>query len=151
VVEKGGRVDARAGAASRSASGRPDAVDQQRDSATRRALGTSRAHRTLSLHAGEAVKEESPDSIVTYVNHPPTEYQIPGSSMWSPSTAPESRARLPAYLARLHSIAGEQPLLLAKMGLDSQASGTGSKPCLDWQLRAAFDKASAASRCILDR
>src|SRR5207247_782787 len=45
------------------------------------------------------------------------------------------------YLARLQNLAGERPLMLSEIGLDSSANGEAAQArLLDWQLRATFDK-----------
>jgi cellulose synthase/poly-beta-1,6-N-acetylglucosamine synthase-like glycosyltransferase len=46
-----------------------------------------------------------------------------------------------AYLARLHSLAGDRPLFLAELGLDSHRNGAEAQArSLEWQLRAVFEK-----------
>jgi GT2 family glycosyltransferase len=51
----------------------------------------------------------------------------------------ESQECLEAYLARLHNIAGDRPLVMAEIGLDSYRHGQGAQAhALDWQLRTAF-------------
>jgi GT2 family glycosyltransferase len=90
----------------------------------------------------EVVKEESPDSIVTYVNHPPTEYlSLPFLDVVAFNVYLNREPDFRAYLARLHSLSGERPLLLAEIGRDSQELGEAEQMrYLDWQLRAAFEK-----------
>src|ERR671927_314719 len=59
-----------------------------------------------------AVKAEDPDGLVSYVNYPSTEYlQLPFVDFVSFNIYLEERNRLEAYLARLHNIAGDLPLL----------------------------------------
>jgi cellulose synthase/poly-beta-1,6-N-acetylglucosamine synthase-like glycosyltransferase len=99
---------------------------------------TERYLRTLY----EAVKEEAPDAMVTYVNHPPTEYlNLPFLDVVAFNVYLNREEDFRAYMARLHSLAGERPLLLAEMGRDSQESGEAEQMrYLDWQLRAVFEK-----------
>jgi GT2 family glycosyltransferase len=86
-------------------------------------FGRSRVERYLK-QLYRAVKVEDPDSIVTYVNYPSTEYlQLPFLDLVCFNVYLESQERLEAYLARLHNIAGERPLLMSEMGLDSIRHG----------------------------
>src|SRR5207253_10734850 len=51
----------------------------------------------------------------------------------------ESQDRLKAYLARLQNLAGNRPLLLGEVGLDSRRHGEVSQAqVLEWQIRTAF-------------
>lgn len=87
-----------------------------------------------------AAKQEDPDALVTYVNFPTTEYlQLPFLDLVCFNVYLEQRERLEAYLARLQNIAGERPLLLAEMGLDSRGNGEEAQgKSLEWQIRSAF-------------
>lgn len=70
------------------------------------------------------VKEASGGGLVTYVNHPPTEYlNPPFIDVVSYNIYLENKGDFGAYLARLHSLAGDKPLFLAELGLDSAAHG----------------------------
>ena len=88
----------------------------------------------------DAVKAESPEALVTYVNFPTTEYlRLPFLDLVCFNVYLESEERLAAYLARLQNLAGERPLLLAELGLDSQRNGVERQAqSLDWQLRTTF-------------
>jgi len=87
-----------------------------------------------------AAKTEDPGGLVTYVNYPSTEYlELPFVDLHCFNVYLEREDRLAAYLARLQSIAGDSPLLLAEIGLDSRRNGeAGQARALDWQLRSAF-------------
>src|SRR5207245_1835876 len=51
----------------------------------------------------------------------------------------ESQDRFEAYLARLQNIAGDRPLLMSELGLDSlRHSESAQARSLDWQVRTAF-------------
>src|SRR3989449_1836892 len=68
-----------------------------------------------------AAKEEDPDGLVTYVNYPTTEYlELPFLDLVCFNVYLESQDRLQAYLARLQNLAGDRPLLLGEVGLDSR-------------------------------
>jgi GT2 family glycosyltransferase len=72
----------------------------------------------------QAVRKEDPQALVTYVNYPSTEYlQLPFLDLLAYNVYLESPERLAAYLARLHNVAGERPLLMAEIGLDSIRNG----------------------------
>ncbi len=92
-----------------------------------------------------AVRTEDPEALVTYVNYPSTEYlDLPFLDFVSFNVFLESRAPLAAYLARLHHIAGERPLLLTEVGLDSLRNGDAAQArTIDWQIRTSFAEGCA--------
>jgi glycosyltransferase involved in cell wall biosynthesis len=102
-------------------------------------LGRGRIERFLA-RLYRAVKAEDPDSLVTYVNYPSTEYlQLPFLDFVSFNVYLETQDTLEAYLARLHTIANDRPLIMAELGLDSLRHGeAGQARVLDWQVRTAF-------------
>ena len=87
-----------------------------------------------------AVKAEHPGALVTYVNFPTTEYlQLPFVDFVSFNVYLESRETLEPYLDRLQNLAGEKPLVMAEIGLDSHRNGDAKQAhSLDWQVRTAF-------------
>src|SRR5439155_11306637 len=87
-----------------------------------------------------AAKEEDPDGLVTYVNYPTTEYlDLPFLDLVCFNVFLESQDRLRAYLARLQNLAGDRPLILTEIGLDSRRHGEVTQAhVLDWQIRTAF-------------
>ncbi len=87
-----------------------------------------------------AAKAEDPQALVTYVNFPTTEYlQLPFLDLVCFNVYLETRDRLEAYLARLQNLAGEKPLLMAEIGLDSLRNGLSRQAeSLEWQVRTAF-------------
>jgi glycosyltransferase involved in cell wall biosynthesis len=87
-----------------------------------------------------AAKDEDPRCLVTYVNYPSTEYlQLPFLDFACFNVYLESQKCLDAYLARLHNIAGDRPLVMAEMGLDSLRNGEEAQAqVLDWQIRTSF-------------
>ncbi|TMA68302.1 MAG: glycosyl transferase, partial [Deltaproteobacteria bacterium] len=71
-----------------------------------------------------AVKAEDPNALVTYVNYPTTEYlHLPFLDLVTFNVYLESENQLDGYLARLHNIAGDRPLLMSEIGLDSLRNG----------------------------
>jgi GT2 family glycosyltransferase len=93
----------------------------------------------------EVTKDEDPDGLATYVNYPSTEYLQPDFvDLVCVNLYLESEERFERYLARLHTIAGEKPLLVAELGLDSRRHGEARQAeLLERQVRAAF-----ASGCV---
>jgi glycosyltransferase involved in cell wall biosynthesis len=87
-----------------------------------------------------AVKDEDPDGLVTYVNYPTTEYlQLPFLDLVCFNVYLESQECYAAYLARLQNLAGDRPLLMSEIGLDSLRHGKEAQArMLDWQIRTSF-------------
>jgi GT2 family glycosyltransferase len=88
----------------------------------------------------QAVKDEDPGALVTYVNFPTTEYlQLPFVDFVSFNVYLETREKLEGYLARLQNIAGDKPLVMAEIGLDSMRNGEEAQArTLEWQIRSTF-------------
>jgi GT2 family glycosyltransferase len=94
-----------------------------------------------------AAKSEDPDALVTYVNYPSTEYlQLPFLDLVCFNVYLESPDRLASYLARLHHIAGDRPLLMGELGLDSIRHGElGQATGLEEQVHTVFSCGSAGA------
>jgi glycosyltransferase involved in cell wall biosynthesis len=88
----------------------------------------------------QVAKEEDPTALVTYVNFPSTEYlQLTCFDFVCFNVYLESQPSLDAYLARLQNIAGDRPLVMGEVGLDSRRNGEAAQArVLDWQVRTAF-------------
>ncbi|MBI2953626.1 MAG: glycosyltransferase [Chloroflexi bacterium] len=84
------------------------------------------------------VRDEDPSAIVTYVNYPTTEYlQLPFLDLVCFNVYLESQNRLEAYLARLQNIAGDRPLVISEIGLDSLRHGElAQAQSIEWQIRS---------------
>src|SRR5256712_12853329 len=104
-----------------------------------RYIGGSAVERYLG-RMYQVVKEEDPDGLVTYVNSPTTEYlRLPFLDLVCFNVCLESQDRFESYLARLQNIAGDRPLLMSELGLDSlRHSESAQARSLDWQVRTAF-------------
>jgi GT2 family glycosyltransferase len=91
-------------------------------------------------HLYRIAKQEDPSGLVTYVNYPSTEYLcLPFLDFICFNVYLESQERLEPYLARLHTIATERPVVMAEVGLDSLRHGESKQAqVLDWQVRTAF-------------
>jgi len=87
-----------------------------------------------------AVKDEDPQGLVTYVNYPSTEYlHLPFLDFVCFNVYLESREALAAYIGRLQVLAGDRPLVIAEIGLDSRRNGLEAQAAmLDWQIRTVF-------------
>jgi GT2 family glycosyltransferase len=85
-------------------------------------------------------KKEDPEALVTYVNYPTTEYlQLPFLDFYCFNVYLEDQDRLKGYLQRLQNIAGDRPLVMGEIGLDSRRNGEKKQAeILDWQIRTAF-------------
>jgi GT2 family glycosyltransferase len=102
-------------------------------------LGHSRVERYLK-QLYQVVKAEAPGSLVTYVNYPSTEYlRLPFLDLFCFNVYLESEERLSSYLARLQNLAGDRPLIMAEIGLDSLRHGEDAQAnTLYSQIRTAF-------------
>jgi O-antigen biosynthesis protein len=87
-----------------------------------------------------AAKQEDPEGLVTYVNYPSTEYlELPFLDLVCFNVYLESQGRLDAYLAKLHNLAVDRPLVMGEIGLDSlRKSEAAQARVLDWQIRTSF-------------
>jgi glycosyltransferase involved in cell wall biosynthesis len=87
------------------------------------------------------VKAIDPHALVSYANFPSTEYLVFDQLDFVCFNVylhrePDFRR----YLLRLHSLAGDQPLVLTEFGIDSLREGReGQAAILAWQTRAAFE------------
>jgi hypothetical protein len=109
-------------------------------------LGAKRIERYLK-RMFEAVKEEDPDAVVTYVNYPTTEYlQLDFLDLLAFNVYLEDRHSFDAYLARLHHLAGDRPLLMSEIGLDSLRNGLEEQArSLKNQVRTTFEAGCAGA------
>jgi GT2 family glycosyltransferase/sugar lactone lactonase YvrE len=103
--------------------------------------GHQRVTRFLQDLCADA-RSASPDSLLTYVNYPPTEYlELDCFDICAFNVYLHREADLRAYLARLQQIAGQRPLLLAEAGADSIRQGTDGQAAITaMHIRAAFEE-----------
>src|SRR2546425_1534810 len=94
-----------------------------------------------------AAKVEDPAGLVTYVNYPSSEYlQLPFLDLVCFNAYLESQKRFAAYLARLQNIAGDRPLIMSEIGLDSLRHGERTQAkVLERQIRTAFASGCAGA------
>jgi glycosyltransferase involved in cell wall biosynthesis len=85
-------------------------------------------------------KSQDPQGLFTYVNYPSTEYlNIDFADLFCFNVYLENREHLSNYVAHLHNIAGDRPLILTELGLDSLRHGEQKQAeVLHWQVQTAF-------------
>ena len=88
----------------------------------------------------EDVKAAAPDSLLTYVNFPPTEHlELNAFDVFAYNVYLHRETELRSYLARLQHLAGTRPLLLAEAGADSLREGRDGQACITaTHLKTAF-------------
>ncbi len=91
------------------------------------------------------VKAEDPNTLVTYVNFPTTEFlNLDFVDFYSFNVYLENEENLRAYLARLQTLSTTKPLVLAEVGLDSLRNGElQQSQSLQWQLAAIYECGAA--------
>lgn len=94
-----------------------------------------------------ACKLEDPAGLVTYANYPSTEYlDLSFCDFLSFNVYVEKQPALEAYLARLHNLAGDRPLVVSELGLDAHRNGNEKQAqAIDWQVRASFASGCAGA------
>ena len=92
-------------------------------------------------------KSAAPDSLITYVNYPPTEYlDLPFLDVAAFNVYLHEESELRAYVAHLHHIAGNKPLLLAEAGADAVRHGEEGQAALTaMQLRVAYNEGACGA------
>jgi O-antigen biosynthesis protein len=91
------------------------------------------------------IKEEDPESIVTYVNYPTTEYlHLPFLDFLCFNVYLENQSAFDDYLRRLQNIAGNRPLVMGEIGLDAMRNGEEKQAStLEWQTQSVFQSGCA--------
>lgn len=94
-----------------------------------------------------ACRREDPLGLVTYANYPSTEYvSLPFLDFISFNVYLETQQKLEAYIARLHNIAGDRPLVISELGLDALRNGADQQArVIDWQVRSTFASGCAGT------
>ena len=92
-------------------------------------------------------KSAAPDSLITYVNYPPTDYlELPFLDVAAFNVYLHKQRELRAYVARLHHIVGNKPLLLAEAGADSIRQSEERQAALTaMQLRVAYNEGACGA------
>jgi glycosyltransferase involved in cell wall biosynthesis len=99
----------------------------------------------------EVVREEDPHRLVTYANYPTTEFlPLDCLDFLTVNVFLEDRAAFRRYLTRLHHLAGDRPLVLGEMGVDSGDDRRGEArqaSVIDWQVETALER-GVAGTCL---
>ncbi len=100
-------------------------------------------HRRIERHLerlAALVHRRDPAALVTYANYPTTEYlELPFLDFVSFNVYLDAPDRFDAYLARLQNIAGERPLVMSEIGMDSVHHGdAGQAALLGQKVEAVF-------------
>ncbi len=96
-----------------------------------------------------AVRAEHPKALVSYANFPSTEYlTIDFTDFVCFNVYLHDETAFRRYVARLHNLAVDRPLVLTEFGVDSVRQGEeGQRDILSWQVHAAF-AAGVAGTCV---
>jgi GT2 family glycosyltransferase len=91
------------------------------------------------------VKSEDPHALCTYVSFPTTEFlELPFLDFFCFNVYLESKETFEAYLSRLQNLAGDRPLVMAEVGLDSLRNGEQQQAAfLSQQIRSTFQGGAA--------
>jgi glycosyltransferase involved in cell wall biosynthesis len=86
------------------------------------------------------VKDEHPGALVSYANYPSTEYlTIDFTDFLCFNVYLHDETAFRRYIARLHNLALDKPLVLTEFGIDSMRAGEEEQAhTLSWQVSAAF-------------
>jgi GT2 family glycosyltransferase len=95
----------------------------------------------------DTVKNIDPDALVSYANFPSTEYlETDFLDFLAFNVYLHREADFRRYLSHLHNLAGDRPLVLTEIGIDSIRNGTAFQAeALSWQLRASFESGVAGT------
>jgi GT2 family glycosyltransferase len=95
----------------------------------------------------DVVRQRDPEALVGYANFPSTEYlETDFTDFLAFNVYLHREADLRRYLYRLHTLAGDRPLVLTEFGIDSNREGLETQAAtLSWQLQAAFTMGAAGT------
>jgi GT2 family glycosyltransferase len=95
----------------------------------------------------DTAKAIDPLTLATYANYPPTEY-LPTdfADFYACNVYLHAESAYHRYVARLHNLAGDKPLVLSEFGMDAIRSGEDYQAeTLSWQVRTAFEMGAAGT------
>jgi GT2 family glycosyltransferase len=100
----------------------------------------ARRIRSFVARLCDVTKRVDPGVAVTYVNYPTTEYlELEFLDFVCFNVFLERPETFQRYLHRLQNVAGDRPLVLTEIGLDSATHGEQAQAeTIDWQVRSAF-------------
>ncbi|MEA2273997.1 MAG: hypothetical protein QOI98_2705, partial [Solirubrobacteraceae bacterium] len=143
-------IEARLRAGVRSCAGHPAvlcyAVGNEIPTSVVRWHGPRRTERFLERLC-RATRQEDPSALVTYVNYPSTEYlHLPFLDLLCFNVFLEEDAPFEGYVSRLQNLAGDRPLVLSEIGLDSRRNDEGAQArVLSRQLRTSYGLGAAGA------
>src|SRR6266850_5587494 len=93
------------------------------------------------------VREAHPEALVSYANFPSTEYlTIDFTDFVCFNVYLHDQAAFRRYIARLHNLAVDRPLVLTEFGVDSMRLGEEEqRRILSWQVHSAFEAGVAGT------
>jgi len=93
------------------------------------------------------IKSIDPAALVGYANFPSTEYlETDFTDFLAFNVYLHSEAEFRRYLSRLHTLAGDRPLVLTEFGIDSIREGEIVQAAtLSWQVRTALEMGAAGT------
>jgi len=93
------------------------------------------------------VRAAHPGALVSYANFPSTEYlTIDFTDFVCFNVYLHDESAFRRYIARLHNLAVDQPLVLTEFGVDSMREGEEAQQrILSWQVRSAFEAGVAGT------
>lgn len=94
---------------------------------------------SLISELADEVRSVDADRLVTYANYPSTEYlRLDDLDFLTFNVFLERKADLRRYLTRLHTMAGERPLVVGELGFDATGGSTlaehAQADAIEWQL-----------------
>jgi glycosyltransferase involved in cell wall biosynthesis len=95
----------------------------------------------------DTAKSLDPLALVTYANYPPTEYlETNFIDFYACNVYLHDHAAYRRYIARLHNVGGDKPLVLSEFGMDAIRSGEEHQAAtLAWQVSTAFEMGAAGT------
>ena len=93
------------------------------------------------------IKQMEPTALVGYANYPSTEYlETDFTDFLAFNVYLHSEPEFRKYLSRLHTLAGDRPLVLTEFGIDSIREGeVVQASTLSWQVRTALEMGAAGT------
>jgi glycosyltransferase involved in cell wall biosynthesis len=93
------------------------------------------------------IKSAEPAALVGYANFPSTEYlETDFTDFLAFNVYLHSEPEFRRYLSRLHTLAGDRPLVLTEFGIDSIREGEVVQAAtLSWQVRSALEMGAAGT------